>query len=547
MIRILIGLVAVGLGVAGRPANGAAPDLTPGTTVSGRVLAEPGGKPVAGVVVTLWNGSGSGRWAARTDEKGAYSFSDIKPGDYYKVWIEARPGRVAEVWSEAVVVRVASLPVKADDLFATLPQSLSGTVTDADTGKPVRGAGINFSTADGNRQVVETDSEGRYRLFVTPREVSLYCYGTAERYDPPEVQRRVTVNEGKHVKDIDFKLKSAPPFSGLVVYPDGKPARGAQVLVTVRRPPLPVGGMGDLGSHKEYRLTTDTKGRFVGYMLGVRKSPTVDLKVVARPLDHGAGGVVEGKTTAQDNYRVEPLKVVLARSAGILVRVVDPDGAPVRNSEVGASTYPWQDRSGLGGAVKHVGDGNYLIMGLIPGLDYRVWVNNTPGLRATMYPGTITLKPDETRELEDLRLDWRGKKAIPGLLKKLQSPDMYDRELAVNLLAELGADAAEAVPALVEKLKSDPRNTVRYSAATALGRIGPGARGAVPDLIKALQKDTGGGVQREAATALGLLGEPSALPALKVASIHADIDVRRAAGEAIKRLDEAAKKRPISP
>jgi HEAT repeat protein len=186
-------------------------------------------------------------------------------------------------------------------------------------------------------------------------------------------------------------------------------------------------------------------------------------------------------------------------------------------------------------------------MGLIPGLEYHVCVNNTPGHQAAMYSDTITLKPEETRELKDIRLDWWGKKAVPGLLKKLQSPDMYDRESAASLLGELGADAAEAVPALVKKLKDDPRNTVRFSAAAALGRIGPWARAAVPDLIEALQEGTGGGVQREAATALGLIGDPSALPALKVASTYRDTDIQRAAVEAIKRLDEAAKNRAILP
>src|SRR5262249_55186896 len=102
-------------------------------------------------------------------------------------------------------------------------------------------------------------------------------------------------------------------------------------------------------------------------------------------------------------------------------------------------------------------------------------------------------------------------------------------------------------PALVELLQKDPRNTIRFSAAEALGKIGPTAKAAVPDLIVAMQEDTGGGVQREAATALGLIGDLSALPALKEALKSSDNDVSRASGEALKRLDEAAKKpRPVN-
>jgi hypothetical protein len=562
MRLFVIGIVVAVLLVAGPHASGAEPDspflVYP---VTGRVLTEPGGKPVAGVLVTLWNGSGAGRWTARTDAKGAYAFPDVKPGDYYKVWIEERPAKDAGVWSEAVVVAVKDRPVTADDLFVRLPQSLSGTVTDADTGKPVAGAEINFSTADRNRDSIKTDANGRYRLFVTPREVDLYCNGTADRYDPPDQRHQATVGTGKHVKDIDFKVKSAPPFAGRAVYPDGKPARGVKVWVEVRRPVLPVGGIGDLDTRKWYFLTADDEGRFVGHMLGVRKIATaavpgdrnaearkaapVELLVAARPLDHTTGGIVRGKTTAKDEFRVEPLEVVLSRSANVLIRVVDPDGKPLTNSAVTASNYSWQDWSGLGGPVKHLGDGKYLVMGLIPGLEYHVWAN-TPGLRSAECKEVVTLKPDETRELADLRPEWWGKKAVPGLVKKLQSPDMYERQLAAALLGELGADAVDAVPALVEKLNKDPQNSVRFGVAAALGKVGPPAKAAVPDLIKALKEDGGGGVQREAATALGLIGDYAAMPSLKVAATHTDTDIARAAAEAIKRLDELAKKRGTS-
>jgi hypothetical protein len=563
VIQTLFALVATGMVSAGSPSNGAQPDSATGITIKGRVLSEPGGKALAGVAVTLWNGSGAGRWPSRTDETGTYSFSDVKPGDHYKLWIEECPGRKSGIWSEAVPVRVASLPVKADELFATLPQSLSGTVTDADTGRPVSGAVINFSTADRNRDSVRTDAEGRYLLFVSPREVDLYCTGTPDRYeplvDPFMAERRppVAVGAGKHVKNIDFKVKSAPPFTGLVVHPDGTPARRARGLVTVRRPPLAVGGFGDFDAIREYPFTTDGEGRFTGWMLGMRKSVAgdltaenrnsapIELEVVARSIDHSHGGIVKAKTTAKADFRLEPLKVVMARSASILVRAIDPDGKPIQLAEAGASKHAWRDWHSLGGPVKHIGDGTYLFMGLIPGLEYRVWLN-APGHRAAMYPDAITLKPEETRELKELRMEWWGKKAVPDLLKNLRSPNASDRQSATGLLGALGADAEEAVPELVKALKNDPVNSVRFSAAGALGRIGPKARGAVPDLITALQKDAGGGVQREAAIALGLIGDPSALEALQSVTLHVDTDIRRAAIEAVKRVKDAVKKWPVS-
>ena len=133
------------------------------------------------------------------------------------------------------------------------------------------------------------------------------------------------------------------------------------------------------------------------------------------------------------------------------------------------------------------------------------------------------------RDIGYLRLDGWGKKAVPGLVKELQSAEASDRETAARLLGELGTDAAAALPVLIETLKHDPRNTVRYVVAEALGKIGPIAKGTVPDLILALQNDTGGGVQREAAIALGLIGDHSAVPVLKDALNSSESDVKRAA------------------
>jgi protocatechuate 3,4-dioxygenase beta subunit len=514
----------------------------PGATVTGRALSEPGGKPAAGVLVTLWNDSGGGERTARTDDNGAYSFPDVRPGGY-KVWIEERAGKVAGVWSEAVVLRVAAAPVRAEDVYAALPQSISGTVTDADTGKPVAGADINFSTPDGNRAGVATGADGRYRLFVTPRQVELCCYGTRERYAPAEPRPRVAVAAGKHVAGVDFKVKSAPPFAGRVVLPDGKPAAGAEVMVELRWPPAR-GVMYD-SSGRSLGYTTDGDGRFSGYMGGAWGRETVDLKVLVRTPDHRVGGVVRAAATAAGGYRLDPLDVVLARSAGVLVRVADPDGNPVRNAAVVASHRPNWD-FGWGGPVKHAGDGKYLMMGLVPGLAYHLSVT-APGLRGATYDKELVLKPDETRDLGAVRPEWWGRKAVPGLVKELQKPGASDREYAANLLGSLGADAAEAVPALVGRLKDDPANTVRYSAARALGQIGPDATRAVPDLVKALEEDAGGGVRREAATALGLIGEPSAAAALRKFLAHPDTDVQRAAAEAVGRLEEAAKRRPFAP
>jgi HEAT repeat protein len=187
--------------------------------------------------------------------------------------------------------------------------------------------------------------------------------------------------------------------------------------------------------------------------------------------------------------------------------------------------------------------------GLVPGLEYELVVR-APGLVLDQHsPGQVefgrdvVLKPGEDRDLGEVRMEWWDKRAVPGLIVRLKSTEWATRGSAAGALGDLGSDAVDAVPALIEALNRDPHNTVRFGAAAALGKVGPAAKAAVPDLIKALREDTGGGVQREAAAALGLIGDPGALPFLKEALDNTDIDVRKAAGEAIERLEGSAKTR----
>src|SRR6185295_4578809 len=71
--------------------------------------------------------------------------------------------------------------------------------------------------------------------------------------------------------------------------------------------------------------------------------------------------------------------------------------------------------------------------------------------------------------------------------KDLQSKDSFEREKAAGALAQLGAGAKDAVPALIARLK-DESGEVRYWSALALGQIAPEADG-VFDAAKSMVKD----------------------------------------------------------
>lgn len=79
-----------------------------------------------------------------------------------------------------------------------------------------------------------------------------------------------------------------------------------------------------------------------------------------------------------------------------------------------------------------------------------------------------------------------GPEATSELTTMLESQDVTTRTSAARALGNIGADAKDAVPALIELLKS-PNVEDRFYAAVALGNMGSAAEEAVPDIIPLLR------------------------------------------------------------
>jgi hypothetical protein len=97
-----------------------------------------------------------------------------------------------------------------------------------------------------------------------------------------------------------------------------------------------------------------------------------------------------------------------------------------------------------------------------------------------------------------------GKPAVPALADALEDPVQVVQLNAAAALATIGADAEEAVPALVKLLRANPGPTgtnLRYQAVRTLRAIGPAARSAAPALTEA-STDAEALVRHEAEAAL---------------------------------------------
>jgi len=127
--------------------------------------------------------------------------------------------------------------------------------------------------------------------------------------------------------------------------------------------------------------------------------------------------------------------------------------------------------------------------------------------------------------------------AVPALIQAIRNEE-EDSDLRQAASAALGAIGPEAVPALIQAL-ADEDEHVRRAAASALRDIGPEAVDAVPALIQALQ-DEHEDVRQAAASALGKIG-PQAVPALIGALGDGDANVRQGASLALGLIGPEAK------
>jgi len=98
-----------------------------------------------------------------------------------------------------------------------------------------------------------------------------------------------------------------------------------------------------------------------------------------------------------------------------------------------------------------------------------------------------------------------GKAAVPNLVDALKEDEAAP--YAIVVLGSIGPDAADAAPALAERLKVEQRPEVRQQIVMALGAVGSAA--AVPALVEELS-DAEEATRVAAAFGLGRIGPPAA-------------------------------------
>jgi hypothetical protein len=199
----------------------------------GRVV-DAQGRPIPGAIVKAATEFGFAGldWGAETDADGRFVWFEAPATGGYMLDVLKPPFRQIVAWS---------VPGGTEDLTLTLhhPQRLHGTVTDAETGRPIE----RFNMIPGfgpirpgwspqwSQNSARTFGGGKFELTRSDIEQQMVhsIRIEAEGYEAAEF---LGFPDGLEDIAHDFKLRKATPLAGIVRGPDGRPMAGVDVALS---------------------------------------------------------------------------------------------------------------------------------------------------------------------------------------------------------------------------------------------------------------------------------------------------------------------------
>ena len=332
------------------------------------------------VRIEVHQARGDVSFSEEDDDTLMVKFNDHPSGsDWYEISIIVEPGD-----GRQAVRRISNSGMRRG-------ATVSGTVTDEDTGLPIAGISMRarpFHDDGPEPPDTETDSEGRYTLAgLSPGTYVIRARDFRRGYileffhDSPraDLGDPITVDVAEAIDGIDFELKLGAIVSGQVVDADtGEPINEAQIFA----------------SHTDGRgsawTNTNSSGRYT--LRGV-PSGEVDIRAQAH------GYIQEHvKLQVEGTERVTGTDFDLGIGASISGRVVDAEtGQPVSRVYVFADTH---SGNGGGNGSDTDFDGRYEISGLAPGTYYVKAEGDRHGYMRVYYGGA-----QDSNEAEPVRVE----------------------------------------------------------------------------------------------------------------------------------------------
>ena len=332
--------------------------------IEGRLTYTDTGTPVKNASVAFQGINptiGAGR--TYTDTNGNYLFTNLATG-VYNLYLDKGPEGWTAVAKE--LIRVAEgQTISNVDLTLVWGGSITGRVTDRDTGEPIANHYIRFhdaarpeSQAAGHGTA--TDENGVYRFDAAPGRARIYV-GASGYQAIGQAKKYVEVVEGETVV-VDFQLSKGIELMGQILTKAGAPVAGARI--TRAR-----------DWYTEYGRS-DESGKFT--ISGLQSGQSLSLKAEHSGLGLRGRAEIEVQPGASVEIRMEQYERVKVSG-----RVVNREGEPMSLVSIYLMRWDSQRRMGRSTTVAVTGgDGRFQEIGLIVGDEYVISAN-AEGYRET--------------------------------------------------------------------------------------------------------------------------------------------------------------------
>ncbi len=290
------------------------------------------------------------------DTNGNYLFKNLATG-VYNLYLDKGPEGWTAVAKELIKV-VEGETVSNVDLTLVRGGSITGQVTDRDTGEPIANHYIRFhdaarpeSQAAGHGTA--TDENGVYRFHAAPGRARIYV-GASDYQAIEQAKKYVEVVEGETIV-VDFQLSKGIELMGQILTKAGEPVAGARITSARYW-------------HTEYGRS-DESGVFT--ISGLQSGQSLSLKAEHSGLRLRGRAEVEVQQGASVEIRMEQYERVKVSG-----RVVSREGEPM--SSVSIYLMRWDSQRHMGRSTTVAvtgGDGRFREIGLIVGDEYVISAN----------------------------------------------------------------------------------------------------------------------------------------------------------------------------
>ncbi|MHB1569894.1 MAG: carboxypeptidase regulatory-like domain-containing protein, partial [Solirubrobacteraceae bacterium] len=379
---------------AGETAAGIDATLQTAGAISGRLTDANTGGPIIGAEVLVFDSGGTQVSSATTDAGGGYTVSGLVTGSYDVEFVpQGTQAYISEYYSSSASGSGSATAVSVTDgqtvtgISAALQSGavISGTVTDASSGKPVAGAYVLAQVGSNYAASAVTDSGGHYAIggLTAGTYTVQFEAGPGESYltqfydnvGPTGTATPITLASGQSATE-DAQLTPGGEITGTVT--DAKSAAGLSGVI--------VNAYSTSGSY-DGSATTDSSGSYT-----IASLATGSYDVNFQPTDnvHAAqfydSASSFGSATAVSVTAGSPTSGINAALAigGTITGTVTDSASGKGAGGVGISAVS-QDGSS-GGYATSAGDGTYTIGGLAAG-NYTVTFAGGVGPGATSTGG----------------------------------------------------------------------------------------------------------------------------------------------------------------